>query len=106
MWDAKIGMQVVCIRPNKGNPVIQILTLNKIYTIRDIGEAWNGRKFLPAVQLLEVVNPITLKRVGPNERYECEGWYDLSRFVPLNKNFSVFKEILRTSNLWKIKEIV
>lgn len=100
MWDATAGMKVVCINGKLSHSFrrTQPLIEGEIYTLREVQKVYSdspaGAAFLPAVRLIEVVNPPENFNTGPNQWEIIEVWYCLSRFRPLNKNYAIFEKML------------
>lgn len=97
MWDAKPGDKVICILdyPPLHNLIYPIK--GNIYTLREVGVAYGGEVdgFLPACRLQEIINTEVIVRKGSGIEEMGEIWFRNSAFRPVNKNYSIFEELLK-----------
>ena len=99
MWNVRIGDKVTLIKPMKAgrNNAITLPEMGLIYTVREAVEGYNEEVgFLPAIRLVEIINPIQHVITGPGVTGHCEVKFTLRCFRPVqtHKGMETLRSLL------------
>lgn len=109
MWNVRPGDKVALTRKITGDPMntsIILPVMGVVYTVREVMEGYSKEMgFVPAIRLVEIVNPIQRLTVAPGVQGMDEVKFTLRSFRPLvtHKGMETLRSLLNNPKL--IKEV-